>query len=55
MKQFSFDWWIELGIATGFGMAATGVSGNITVGLIVAYALFVLADLREYAKARSRK
>jgi hypothetical protein len=50
MKKHSAEWWIGQAVALYLGIAAIGVWGG-TAGAIVVYALFVLVDIREYARA----
>lgn len=49
MNNKSAEWWIGQAIALYLGIAAIGVWGG-TAGAIVTYVLFVLIDIREYAK-----
>ena len=53
MRKYSYEWWTGQAIAIYLGIAAIGVTGHITLGAIVAYALFVLIDIREYTKANT--
>lgn len=49
MNKKSAEWWVGQAIALYLGICAIGVWGG-TVGAIVTYVLFVLIDIREYAK-----
>jgi hypothetical protein len=49
MKKKSAEWWIGQAIAFYLGICAIGTLGG-TVVAIVTYVLFVLIDIREYAK-----
>lgn len=53
MKK-SIEWWISLALALYLGICAIGAWGG-TVGAIVTYVLFVLIDIREYAKVGAVK
>lgn len=52
MKKHSAEWWIGQAVAMYLGICAIGAWGG-TAGAIVTYALFVLIDIREYAKVRA--
>ena len=49
MNKKSAEWWIGQAISLYLGICAIGAWGG-TVGAIVTYVLFVLIDIREYAK-----
>jgi len=53
MKK-SIEWWIGLALALYLGICAIGAWRG-TVGAIVTYVLFVLIDIREYAKVGAVK
>jgi len=55
MAKKSYEWWLGQALAIYIGVAAIGAWGSITGGLIVTYGLFVLIEIREYAKVGADK